>query len=784
MKTLFSFSFLVLISVIVSAQGSNIQLTQTIRGTIVDKDSKTTIPGAHVIILNYEPTLGAISDLDGLFYITGVPIGRHTLKCSFMGYEDVILSNILVSSGKEIVLRVEMMEKYVNMKAVEIKASEQKGDVLNKMAAVSARSFTVEETGRYAGSFNDPSRMAMSFAGVAPNNSGSNELIIRGNSPQGLLWQLEGVDIPNPNHFSPEGGTGGPISILNNTTLANSDFFTGAFPAEYGDAFSGVFDIRMRNGNNERNEYTLQLGLLGAEAAAEGPFKKGKSGSYLINYRYSTLAILETIGVKIVGDAVPKFQDMTFKVHLPTKKAGVFSVFGIGGISTIHIEDKTTEDVVYSKADSKNYMGTIGISNMYPFSSKTYLKTVVSFAGSGNTWDEFVNYNSDNFYLRDKDRFYQYDISARTTLNHKFNARHFIKTGIYYKKMNYDLLSKYWDERFGGLTTELDEDGSSYSMQYFTSYRFRISEQLTFTGGVHMLYFGLNKNLSIEPRAGLKWQFHPLQSLSIGYGKHSRMESVSTYLAFTENPQGLPIQSNKDMDFIKAHHFVVGYDNKITENLYLKAEVYYQQLYNVPVDGSDTGVYSIINQFEWFTKQALVNEGKGYNYGLEVTLEKYFSNDYYFLLTGSIFESKYKAGDGIWRNTRFNNGYVINALAGKEFRLGDPSTNRKLIVSLKATYGGGYWYTPVDLEESRKRQYTVLDESQYLNRQTKEIIRMDMKVGLRWNRPASTHLIELDIQNVTNTQSLGGHFYNPQTDEIDKWTSVGIIPSLNYRIQF
>jgi hypothetical protein len=290
--------------------------------------------------------------------------------------------------------------------------------------------------------------------------------------------------------------------------------------------------------------------------------------------------------------------------------------------------------------------------------------------------------------------------------------------------------------------------------------------------------------MSVEPRAGIKWQFHPLQSLSFGYGRHSRMESISTYLAFTENPQDSQVQLNKDLDFIKARHFVLGYDNRLSENLYLKAELYYQQLYDVPIDGSEDGVYSIINQFEWFSREPMVNEGKGYNYGLELTLEKYFSKDYYFLLTGSLFESRYKAGDGKWRNTRFNNGYVVNALGGKEFNIGRADRNRKLIISLKANYGGGYWYTPVDLEASRERGHTVPDESQYLSIQTDDVLRVDLKIGLRRERPKSTHLIELDIQNVTNSQTLGGVYYNPQIDDIDKWTSVGIIPNINYRIQF
>ncbi len=775
---------IILIVFALLSMASYAQITQTVRGQIIDQDSKTTLPGAHVVVLGTEPLKGTITDTEGNFRIDNVPVGRYDLKVSFLGYKEMIIPNIMVGSGKEIVSPIEMSESVIMMKAVEINGKKRKGDVINKMASASARSFTVEETERYAGSFNDPARMAMSYAGVMPNGEGGNDLVIRGNSPQGLLWQLEGIDIPNPNHFGGEGATGGPISILNSTTLANSDFFTGAFPSEYGNAFSGVFDIRLRNGNNEKREYTIQAGLMGLDVAAEGPFSAGSQGSYLLNYRYSTLSLLKTLGIKVVGDAVPEFQDLTFKVNVPTRKAGVFSIFGIGGLSKISFDKRTEEDVQFSYADVKRDMAAFGISNRYPFNKKTYLLSVVSAAGTRNSYDEYAKYNNIDFDLVDRDRFRGYNLSARTTLNHKFNAKHFLKTGIYYKNIRYDLLSKMWDDRQEGLIEEIRDKGDSYVGQSFASWRYRITDKLTLNSGLHAMYFGLNEHYSVEPRVGIKWQFTPAQSISAGYGKHSKMESLSTYLANTENEQGLPVQYNKYLDFVKAHHYVLGYDNRITEDLNLKLELYYQDLYNVPIDASDTGVYSMLNQYSWFTRRDLVNKGDGYNYGLELTLEKYFSNSYYFLVTGSLFDSKYKAGDGKWRNTAFNSRYVFNILGGKEFRLGKVEKHRTLAISTKASWAGGHWYTPVHLEESRKRKYTVLDESEYLTLQAKDFVRIDLQVSVRRERPKSTHVIEMDIQNVTNAQNPAGMYYNIMEDKVDEWYSTGIIPTLSYRIEF
>jgi len=221
-------------------------LTQTIRGTINDIDSEVQLYGATVVVLNTGPLIGSSTDFDGNFRLDKVPVGRHDIKISMLGYEEQIIQNVQVGSGKEIVLHIKLRESMLNMKTVEITDQKSnKSEANNELATVSARQFSVEETKRYAGALNDPGRMALSFAGVAAANDMSNEIVIRGNSPRGLLWRMEGIEIPNPNHFSNQGSAGGAISMLSNNMMANSDFFTGAFPADYGNAASGVFDIRL-----------------------------------------------------------------------------------------------------------------------------------------------------------------------------------------------------------------------------------------------------------------------------------------------------------------------------------------------------------------------------------------------------------------------------------------------------------------------------------------------------------------------------------------------------------
>ncbi|MDG2154146.1 MAG: carboxypeptidase-like regulatory domain-containing protein [Crocinitomicaceae bacterium] len=284
--------------------------TQTVRGSVFDSESQFPLTGVKIeIILEGEEvsTFRIATDFNGDFLFEKVPVGKHTLIGSFAMYmkQD---KTIEVSSGKELVVNLPLIELISEQEEVVVRARKQ-GMVINELALISAQQFSVEETNRYPGSRMDPARMASNFAGVQGSDDSRNDIVIRGNSPLGVVWRVEGVDIPNPSHFAISGSSGGPVSILNNKLLSNSDFFMSAFPAEYGNSTSGVFDLKLRNGNNNRHEFTGQFGFLGTEFVAEGPLsKKGKS-SYLIMGRYSTLSLFQKVGIQIGTDAVPQYGD-------------------------------------------------------------------------------------------------------------------------------------------------------------------------------------------------------------------------------------------------------------------------------------------------------------------------------------------------------------------------------------------------------------------------------------------------------------------------------------------
>jgi hypothetical protein len=758
-------------------------LTQTVRGRVVDQVSQIPIPGATVTVLNTDPLMGTATDANGDFKIQQVPLGNHTLRVSFVGYKDLILPNILVNSGKEVVLAVTIEEDFGQLDEVVVMGAEKERTV-NDMVTVSGRTFSVEETRKFAAAVNDPGRMAQSFSGVVSTDDGNNNISIRGNSPNGLLWRMEGIDIPNPNHFVNPGTSGGGVSILSAQLLANSDFITGAFPAEYGNAMSGVFDLSLRKGNNENREFTFQAGFLGTDIAAEGPIAKGYKGSYLVNYRYSTLSILSQLGVPL-GDFVTNFQDLSFNLFLPAGKKSSFSVFGFGGLSDQNSAAEKDSLIWESEGDrySSNYFsntGAAGIKYSYILNKSNFLQATVLASGH-EIGDEYSRLDNEyNDQERGYENFGNSKVTVNTTLNSKLSARANLRSGLYFNQLYYNLRENGYDEDSDVMKTHINSKGNSQSVQAFSQLHYRASERLTFNVGLHYLQFLLNNSNSLEPRFSASYELDEKQRISLGYGLHSQVQPLGTYFAEQE-VNGQIIKPNEDLDLSKSHHLVLGYDRQLNPYLRMKVEGYYQHLYNIPVKPGKTETYSIINQQWTYMTDPLVNEGFGKNYGAEFTLEQFTHKDLYFLLSASVYNSLYKTQENKWRNTLYNGNANLTLTAGKEYHL---KKNRMLGINLRSIYGGGLRATPIDLEQSITDNETVYDKSRAFEEQNPAYFRTDLRVSLKWNRPKSTSTLALDVQNLTNRKNIYGSYFEPMSGEIEMAYQSPMIPLLSYRIEF
>lgn len=767
---------------------------QTVRGTVVDAFTGSPIVGATIRMEGSNPVISTVSNDNGEFTITNIQPGRGSFSASTLGYSIQSINNIMVISGKETVLRFKLDEKMTKLADVVVSNQQSKERPLNETALLSARSFSVEETERFAGSLGDPARMVANFAGVVVSNDARNDIIIRGNSPSGLLWKIEGVDVPNPNHFGAQGSTGGPVSMLNSNLLANSDFLTGAFPAEYGNALSGVFDLNVRSGNKEKYEFTGQVGFNGFEAAVEGPIKLGKmapKGSFIVDYRYSTMQMVSKLGMNLgTGTAIPEYNDLSIIVDLPTQKMGRFKYVGIYGNSFIRLNrsfdksEATTHSQVGYATDFGATLGVSILTHTLMLSENTKLKSSISYQNSSSTTlNDTIDYVNQTYFTNYAGKLSEKKEIVSTTLKHKFSAQDNLSAGLYLNRYSTTFHDSAYVTSMDKVITLSDvEKAGSILYEGFVNWHHKFSENLTLNTGLHYQYYDLSHESTLEPRLGLQWQLTPNQSISAGYGLHSQIQPRSVHF-YKEYNNGVYTENNHDLKFTRSNQFVLGYDLHLSNNFRIKAEAYHQALYNVPVSRV-SNEFSMLNAGSGYYIQrldSLENTGKGRNFGVELTVEKFLSNGWYALTTISLYDSKYQGFDQKWRNTAFNSNFAVNALAGYEWKVGK---NNYLTLDLRTVWSGGMRYIPIDLPASISAGEQVFDATHTYSAKYKDYFRTDLRIGFKKNHGKISQEWGLDLQNVTNHSNLFSEQYNNQLQEVTTIFQQAFMPMMLYRINF
>lgn len=785
--------------------------TQTVRGKVFDSETNYPLTGAKLLIEVDGQKYMAAATTDGSFSIVKVPVGKHQLVASAAFYDSRTLT-IEVTSGRELIVQIPLQEKISEQNAVRVVGRKQ-GEVLNEMAVLSAQQFSVEETNRYPGSRMDPARMASNFAGVNGADDSRNDIVVRGNSPLGVIYRVEGIDIPNPNHFAISGTSGGPVSLLNNKILGNSDFFMSAFPAEYGNSLSGVFDLKLRNGNNNQHEFTGQFGLLGTEFLAEGPLSKNGKSSYLVMGRYSTLTIFQKLNINLGTDAIPKYYDGAFKFNWILKNGGQLALFGMGGSSDIAIKisdfKEYTEDL-YGEGDRDQYFGTSmitsGLNYKKSINEKTFISSTLAYSQEMQRTNHDYLRNRrldtltneivyDSLYAMMAYRFKVQKLSGYTAVNHKFNKQHLIKVGLSFDLISMNFLDSCLYDLDVPDNYELrwNYQGSAAIIQPFVQWKWSVSDNMDVTAGIHAQYFTLTNSISpFEPRLGWKYKMDNGQAVFAGGGLHSMIQPYYTYaykvLPGTNNPN-----SNLNMDFSRSAHSGIGYEKSFNKGFNIKTEAYYQYLYNIPVT-VDPSSFSMINVGSGFSRlfiDELQNTGDGYNYGLELTVQKYFDKTFFFLFSGTVYNSQYRGSDMVWRNTSYNGNYVANLLGGKEFKVGERSV---IGIGGKVTAAGGKRYGFVDIAATNSAKEIIFMDSMFNERQFRDYFRADLKISWRKNADRVTHEFGLDLVNILGTKNLLTLAYkpaltpqeiaNPNFEPFAEKTQLGFFPIFYYKIDF
>lgn len=747
----------------------------TYSGVLQDLYSESAIAGATVLLSNDSSQFESVSNRRGEFLFKNLPAGYYRLTFQSLGYQTKSIAEVEIHSGipRRQVFNLTPAEETIEEVVVKAESRTR----LNE-AVASIYTLTVEESFRFPGTFYDPARLATHYAGVFNENDQANNLVVRGNSPNGLGWYLEGVEIVNPNHLSNAGTTGdrssqsgGGVNILSAQMLDNSTFLTGAFPATYGNATTGIFDMRLREGARDQTHITAQIGLIGIDAAIEGPIGRSKDDTYLINYRYSALGLLASMGVDL-GDESIRFQDLSFHLKWKLGQVGTLSFFGIGGLSSNVFEAPVFE----LREDFKDQQNINFDSRMAASGVKfenTRWEHVLAYSGYQHQRSSLLSRNVVQLAPFEDDASGEQRLGLHS--RRKFQISHgAAQLGIRANLVDYQASST----RFL-LHESHDNYKNGYILQAYGDVRRTMGKRIQLQGGMHLTHFSLNNSTVLEPRFGVTYQSSPKIEWAASYGLHSRIAPPGVLLIARR--QGF---DNSNLDFIRSHHIVLANNYHISPYSKLITEIYYQQLFNVPIVRGNRRSLSTINSLDYIFADNFVSEGVARNVGIELTYQQYFTSSTYFLLNGTLYDSKYTGGDGIERNTRYNGQFGFNVTGGKEFNWQKNNKVKMVGLNLRATWFGGFWESPVDIVQSVFHFRTVYDETRAFTWQLPNFFKIDLRVYYKRVKKKYTSILGLDILNATNHQNIAYHYFDLKNIQVTSKYHLGLIPNLSYRIEF
>lgn len=732
------------------------QSYQNVRGTIKESFTERVIEGVIVKLLvdnsTYKQT---VSDAKGNFIFTDVQIGFYDILYTHISYKSFIQPSITVTVSKETVLNTVMESRAKELEEVEVNFDKERGIPNNEMANSSVFSIHPNDARRLAGGLDDPIRVTGTLPGVtAATNFSANFVSIRGNSPRSLKYQMEGVELPNPTHFARIGSSGGTFTIFSMQLMDKSDFYTGAFSAQFGDALGGVFDVKFKKGNSKQHEMTFQIGSLGVEFGSEGPLSKKNNSSYVLNYRYATVGL-----ARIGNPSQPTYQDLAFNIDIPLAKSkGKLQFFAIAGTS-----DRTRSAL----KDSSEWKESLDRTTLYLASttatmggvykkyigSKSVLKATV--VGSYSKQSDNKDYVQNDFSIINQkiNEYTSTPITGALSFKHKFGIKHSNITGLSYNTTGHNWKAEKYSFNQNKQIVLMDGTGRSDILKAYTQSKFSLTEKFNILAGVHFLKYNVTNQQTVEPRLSLNYQLNSKHSLSLSSGMHSQVENYATYLYEETDLNGDVINPNKNLGLSKAIHYILGYRGKVFTNHRLRIEAYFQQLYDVPVDSL---TFSTINIEELSDLRTLTNSGTGQNYGVDVGFERYTDNGLYYIFNSSVWRSLYKAGDGVQRSSAFDNNYNLRFIVGKEYKL-RASKNKKGIDRYRAfswngslNILGGQTYTPLDFANSKIEQETIYDESLAYTEKGKTLLFLDFNFSYTINKKKRKTVWAIQVKNLLN----------------------------------
>lgn len=789
-------------------------LEGTIRGKIIDRVSKKPLTDGFVELLNFSPRrVVRVDTLTGHFEFKFIPIGRHRLVVRVEGYEEAYEMNINVVAGSEQFMTLQLTEKIVGVKDPlkqqdigvgttrysSMLALRQKDPFILMDNTIGEQRFNIEQMNNFAGSRNDPARMASNFSGISNADDTRNDIVVRGGTPLGVQWLLEGLPINNPNHLGLIGTTSGYFPILNVNVIGEGDFRLGAFSSQYANTTTGIFDIHLRNPETKRLNTTAQLGWNGAELVLQGPLFS-KRTSFIIAGRYSILPFFNTLGIyDFNAKSMPRMYDINFNFQYVTKIGNEFNIFGFHGNSTLHTKAVDEEfSNIFNPApradvDWENNNTVLGVKYRHFFSNNFFWQTTV---GGNRTYN-----NQEHTYYKETidglmpfkglySRMFQTTFSLSTFVNNKVNTKLSWRGGLMVQHRVNEFLEMHNRYNISPAVYYNDLDNNQF-MHFYAHANYRLMPDFSLQIGAAALYNNLNKQFVAEPRLNLSWDIAEHHQLDIIYTLQH--QEISTRISYLQLPIIDPIagittydRSARDLKMMANHYFMLEYAYQPKSHIQFKLSPYYKMWFDIPVQANELSGYSVFNVDSRLPynlpKFPLKSTGTAENYGIDFTAIYHLNKGLQINYTFSYFNASYTGSDGIKRNARFDRDWLTRLSASKEWIL-NKLKGHSFFASTTFTVAQGERYTPIDQVQSAYFNDEILTNQWFENR-TPMYMRWDFKVGFRLNTKKLTQYFYIDVTNVLGRKNVLTYHYDTDNLRVTPIYQYGRMPELFYRIQF
>ncbi|MBU0473005.1 MAG: TonB-dependent receptor [Bacteroidetes bacterium] len=742
------------------------KLVGKIEGFIIDSYSKSELIGANVLIVN--SNIGGATDIKGKFVIESVPVGNYSLKFSFLGYNSVVKTDIIVRSNRITTVNCELNSTSIEADEVVVQDAYFQN---NGEQQISNINFSREEIRRAPGSAGDVSRILMSLPSVAQVNDQSNTLAVRGGSPIENTFYIDNIEIPNINHFPSQGASGGAIGMLNVDFIEDVNFFTGGFSAIYGNKLSSIMEISLREGNRNEFDGQLDLNFSGFGGIIEGPISE--SSSFMISARRSYIDFLIKM-INVGSSIAPTYGDVEGKIVFDIDKNNKIMLVGVFGDDHMSSDQQNAiENKMVFYGDQDIYQTTIGVNWRSLWSSKGYSNTLISF-NSMKFIEDFYETGSAALVAnnRSNEMFYQ----LRNINYYQFNKQNSAKFGIEAKHIIADFNNWYseYSDAIGNPVESftIKNTNNSNILAAFGNYIIKPTNRIELTLGARSDYFSYANKLKFSPRFSLSYLFSDETKLNI-----------STGLFYQALPSKLLVlnETNKNLSIPVSQHYIIGIEQLLTESTLLKFEIYQKNYSKFPMDPNQPGIFLIdevyYNDGVSFNTNKLLDNGEAQTKGAELTIQKKLAKDFYGLIGASYFNAKYKGLDNKWKNRIYDNQFIFNIEGGYK-------PNYSWEFSLRWIYAGGRPYTPFNASESVALNRGVLDENKINSERYLPYHSLNVRVDKRFAFSNSNLVIYLSVWNVYDRKNEASIYWNQTTNQQDVVYQWGMLPIFGVEYEF